>query len=73
MNRDLLYALALLLLAAEMWAQFVAHDQQWTTAFAILTAGVLAVRYLLGEPADGQTCPPDCPKCHGPEAWRELP
>ncbi|MBE4740458.1 hypothetical protein [Streptomyces caniscabiei] len=63
MSRALMYALVLPLFAAEVFAQFVAHDQQWTTVFAVLALGVLAVRYLLGPQTDDETCPPDCPKC----------
>lgn len=61
MSRSLMYALVLPLLVAECWAQFVAHDQQWTTVFAVLALGVLAVRRILG-PTETD-CPPDCPKC----------
>jgi hypothetical protein len=65
-----MYALVLPLLAAEIWAQFVAHDQRWTTVFAVLALGVLAIRYALGPQTDDETaCPPDCPKCR--ESWGE--
>ncbi|MGW1496821.1 hypothetical protein [Streptomyces sp. NPDC002402] len=63
MNRGLMYALALPLLAAEVWAQFAVHDQRWTTVFAVLALGVLAVRYLLGPTEAEAECLPDCPKC----------
>ncbi|MGW0352414.1 hypothetical protein ACWDX8_38310 [Streptomyces anthocyanicus] len=64
MSRALMYALILPLLAAECWAQFVAHDQRWTTVLALLALGVLAVRYaLLGPQTDDEECLPDCPKC----------
>jgi hypothetical protein len=61
MNRGLMYALALPLLAAEIWAQLIAHDQQWATVFAVLVLGVVAVRLILG-PAETD-CPADCLKC----------
>ena len=54
MSRRLMYAIVLPLLAAESWAQFVAHDQRWTTVFAVLALGVLAVRYLLGPQTDDE-------------------
>jgi hypothetical protein len=63
MSRALMYALILPLFAAECWAQFVAHDQRWTTVFALLALGVLAVRYALGPQTDDEECLPDCPKC----------
>ncbi|MFD7334371.1 hypothetical protein [Streptomyces sp. NPDC059872] len=58
-----MYALILPLFAAECWAQFVAHDQRWTTLFALLAGAVLAVRYALGPHTDDEECLPDCPKC----------
>ncbi|UUU32728.1 hypothetical protein JIX56_24100 [Streptomyces sp. CA-210063] len=67
MSRGLMYALVLPLLAAEVWAQFVARDQRWTTVFAVLALGVLAVRYLLGPQTGAEGCPPDCAKCR--ESW----
>ncbi len=69
MSRGLMYALVLPLLAAEVWAQFVAHDQQLVTLFAVLALGALAVRYLLGPQAEEDACPPDCPKCRESESW----
>jgi hypothetical protein len=70
MNRTLTLVLVLPLLVAETWAQFVAHDQAWTTVFAVLALGVLAVRYLLGPQTDSEAdCPPDCRKCA--ESWGE--
>ncbi|MFB8753972.1 hypothetical protein [Streptomyces parvulus] len=63
MSRGLMYALILPLLAAESWAQFVAHDPRWTTLFALLAGAVLAVRYALGPQTDAEECLPDCPKC----------
>lgn len=69
MSRALLYALVYPLLAAEIWAQFVAHDQRWTVVFAGLTFGVLAIRYALGPQADDErACPPDCQKCRESES-----
>ncbi|WP_461712363.1 hypothetical protein [Streptomyces sp. DSM 41013] len=64
MSRVLMYVLVLPLLAAEVWAQLIAHDQQLTALFAVLTLGVVAVRYVLGPqtPAEAD-CPPDCQKC----------
>lgn len=50
MSRKLMWALALLLLAAECIAQFVFDDQQWTTVLALLTIGVLVVRWAMGDP-----------------------
>lgn len=72
MSRALMYALVLPLLAAEAWAQFVAHDQRWTTVFAVLALGVIAVRYLLGpqEADETESCLPDCPKCRESEGDR---
>lgn len=70
MSRNLMLALVLPLLAAEIWARFVAHDQAWTTVFAVLALGVLAVRYLLGPQTPGErACTPDCRKCA--ESWGE--
>lgn len=69
MSRGLMYALVLPLLAAEVWAQLIAHDQQLTALFAVLALGVLAVRYVLGpQTAAEADCPPDCPKCDESEA-----
>lgn len=64
MSRRLMYALVLPLLVAEVWAQLVAHDQQLAALAAVLTLGVVAVRYVLGPqtPAEAD-CPPDCQKC----------
>jgi hypothetical protein len=48
----------------------VAHDQRWTTVFALLALGVLAVRYALGPQTDDEAeCPPNCQKCR--ESWGE--
>ncbi|UUU32032.1 hypothetical protein JIX56_20145 [Streptomyces sp. CA-210063] len=69
MSRGLMYVLVLPLFAAEVWAQFVARDQQLVTVFAVLALGVLAVRYLLGPKTDSEACPPDCEKCR--ESWGE--
>ncbi|WP_030682086.1 hypothetical protein [Streptomyces cellulosae] len=64
MTRPLFLALVLPLLVAECVAQFVLHDQEWTTVFALLAFAVIAVRWALGpQAADEQECPPDCPKC----------
>ncbi|MGX1226886.1 hypothetical protein [Streptomyces ambofaciens] len=72
MSRGLMYVLVLPLLAAEIWAQFIAHDQQLTTLFALLALGVLAVRYVLGpQTAAEADCPPDCQKCRESESWEE--
>lgn len=73
MNRVLMHALILPLLAAEIWTQFVAHDQRWTTVFAGLALGVLAIRYALGPQTDDETaaCPPDCQKCRESESLGE--
>jgi hypothetical protein len=62
MSRSLMYVLVLPLLAAEVWAQFVAHDRQLVTLFALLGLGVLAVRWALG-PQVATDCPPNCQKC----------
>jgi hypothetical protein len=68
MSRNLMLALVLPLLAAEFYAQFVAHDQAWTTVFAVLALGVLAVRAVLGpQTADERACPPNCRKCEEDE------
>jgi hypothetical protein len=62
MSRAVSYALALPLLGAEIYAQFVMGDQAWTTVFALLTLAVIAVRWAtLPRPVD--ECPADCPKC----------
>jgi hypothetical protein len=58
-----MYALVGPLLAAEVWAQFVAHDQQLVDLTAVLGLGVLAVRWVLGPTAAETECLPDCPKC----------
>lgn len=72
MSRSLMYALILPLLGAEVWAQFVAHDQQFVILFCLLALGVLAVRYLLGPQTHDETaCPPGCPKCRESESWGE--
>lgn len=63
MSRTLFLALALPLLVAECVAQFVLHDQAWTTVFALLCFAVIAVRWALGPQAGEEQCPPDCPKC----------
>ncbi|MFJ9858883.1 hypothetical protein ACIRVN_15520 [Streptomyces albogriseolus] len=62
MSRALFLALVLPLLAAECVAQFVLHDQAWTTVFALLAFAVIAVRWAL-RPRPVEECPPDCPKC----------
>jgi hypothetical protein len=61
----------LLLLAAEAWWQFIAHDQRWTWVFAVLGVGVISVRYLLGPQTDTESCPPDCQKCRESESLQE--
>jgi hypothetical protein len=61
-NRFLFYAQALPLLAAECVAQFVWHDQQLTTLFALLGLAVAAVGWAT-LPRQYDDCPPDCPKC----------
>lgn len=63
MSRALMYVLVLPLLAAEVWAQFVAHDQQLVYLFAVLGLGVLAVRWVLGPTEAEAECLPDCVKC----------
>jgi hypothetical protein len=74
MSRVLMFALFVPLLAAEVWAQFVAHDQAWTAVFAVLGLGVLAVRYGLGPHTDAEAaCPPDCRMCRESESWGEEP
>jgi hypothetical protein len=50
MRRKLMFALVLPLLLAECVAQFVFDDQAWTTVFAVLSIGVLVVRWILGDP-----------------------
>lgn len=65
MSRGLMYALLLPLVGAEVWAQFVAHDQQMTILFAVLALGVLAVRWVLGPQTE---CPPNCQKCADSES-----
>lgn len=61
MTRALFLALVLPLLVAECVAQFVLHDQAWTTVFALLVFAVIAVRWALGSRAT--ECPADCPEC----------
>jgi hypothetical protein len=68
MSRALMYVLVLPLLAAEVWAQFVAHDQQFVLLFAVLGLGVLAVRWVLGPTAAETECLPNCPKCRESES-----
>jgi hypothetical protein len=64
MSRKLMYVLVLPLLVAECVAQFVSHDQAWTTVFALLALAVLVVRWALGpQTAQDRACPADCPKC----------
>jgi hypothetical protein len=63
MSRFLMYALLVPLLAAEIWAELVAHDRQLTVVFAVIALGVLAVRWVLGPTADEAPCPRDCRKC----------
>jgi hypothetical protein len=62
MSRRLFYARALPLLGAEIYAQFVMGDQQWTTVFALLILAVVAVRWAT-LPRSVDECPADCPKC----------
>jgi hypothetical protein len=62
MSRTVFFVLVLPLLVAECVAQFVLHDQAWTTVFALLAFAVIAVRWALGQRA-GEECPADCPKC----------
>ncbi|MFI8008458.1 MULTISPECIES: hypothetical protein [Streptomyces] len=61
MRDHLLMALALVLLAAETFAQFIARNQTWATVLFGLTAATVAVRWALG-PAEDE-CPADCRKC----------
>ncbi|MFJ7341439.1 hypothetical protein ACIQU3_14240 [Streptomyces sp. NPDC101110] len=69
MSRALMYVLVLPLLAAEVWAQFVANDQRLVALFAVLALGVLAVRWITGPEADA--CPPNCRKCAESESLAE--
>ena len=62
MSRRLFYALALPLLVAECVAQFLLHDQQMVTLFALLGFAVLAVCWAT-IPRSADECPADCPKC----------
>lgn len=72
MSRRLMYALVLPLLAVEVWAQLIAHDEQLAALAAVLVLGVLAVRYVLGpQTAAEADCPPDCRKCRESESWGE--
>lgn len=69
MSRALMYALVLPLLAAEVWAQFVARDQRLVVLFAGLGLSVLAVRWAMGpQTADEAECPPNCVKCRESES-----
>ncbi|MEU8673017.1 hypothetical protein AB0C71_39720 [Streptomyces anulatus] len=61
MRSHLLMALALVLLVAEVFAQFVARNETWATVLFGLTAATVAVRWALGP--DEETCPADCRKC----------
>ncbi|MFB8385398.1 hypothetical protein [Streptomyces rubiginosohelvolus] len=61
MRSTLLMALAWLLLAAEVIAQFIVRDQTWAVVLFGLTAATVAVRWALGP--DEETCPADCLKC----------
>jgi hypothetical protein len=64
MNRALMYGLALPLLAAEIYAQFVARDQRWATACCLLLLAVVAVRWAVGPQTEAEAeCPPNCVKC----------
>jgi hypothetical protein len=64
MSRTVFFVLVLPLLVAECVAQFVLHDQAWTTVFALLAFAVIAVRWALGPQAgEAEQCPADCPKC----------
>ena len=67
MSRALFYALALPLLGAEIWAQFVMGDQQFTALFALLALAVVAVRWAT-LPRSVDECPADCPTCAESEA-----
>ncbi|MGQ4469338.1 hypothetical protein ACN6K6_000640 [Streptomyces violaceoruber] len=69
MSRALFLALALSLLTAGCVAQFVLHDQQWTTVFALLGLAVVAVRWALGSRRDERACPPGCVKCAESLSW----
>ncbi|AYL34839.1 hypothetical protein ACG2OD_32130 [Streptomyces sp. PDY-4] len=62
MNPILFRVLVLPLLAAECVAQFVWHDQAWTTVFALLALAVIAVWWAM-LPRPVEECHPDCPKC----------
>jgi hypothetical protein len=68
MSRRAFYALALPLLAVEIWAQFVAHDQQIVTLAALLALAVIAVRWATLSRTDVDECHPDCPKCRESES-----
>ncbi|MEW1605591.1 hypothetical protein [Streptomyces sp. NPDC093808] len=67
MSRSLFYVLVLPLLGAEIWAQFVAHDQQIVTLTALLALAVIAVRWATLPRPDAE-CPADCPKCRESES-----
>lgn len=64
MIRHLLLALALLLLVAECVAQFVAHDQTFTTLFALAGIAAVVVRWAISPQPSTEACEDDCPKCH---------
>ncbi|MFF5854000.1 hypothetical protein ACFY6Q_32640 [[Kitasatospora] papulosa] len=64
MNPQLFRALALLLLVAELVAQFIAHSQSWATVAFLLVLALVAVRVAMGpETATDEECPADCRKC----------
>lgn len=58
MSRMWLYVAPLI--AAESWAQFIAHDRRLAAVFAVLALGAIAVYRLL---APKEECPADCRKC----------
>ncbi|MFG2480987.1 hypothetical protein [Streptomyces fagopyri] len=64
MTRTLFLAFFLPLLGVECIAQFLMHDQELTNVAALLTAGLIAIRWALGpRTASERACPPNCPKC----------
>ena len=54
-----MYVLVLPLLAAEIWFQFVAHDQQLVNLFCLLALAVLAVRWATAPRTDAETAEDD--------------
>ncbi|MFH8768286.1 hypothetical protein [Streptomyces sp. NPDC017958] len=62
MTQRLWLALVVPILIAECIAQFVFHNQAWTSVLALLNLAVIAVRWALG-PQAAEECAADCPKC----------